>query len=84
MIRTKKGKLYTGITTDVERRFKEHQRIGKSKTERKKGAKYFQSDKPVKIVYIEKLSNRSEATKREIKIKKLNHYNTYIFMGCQI
>lgn len=57
--------LYTGITTDLDRREKQHnwQISG--------GAKYTLSRIPVKIVYFEKLENRSLATKREIEIKKL-------------
>jgi len=55
--------LYTGITTDVIRRFYEH----KSKT-----AAHYTSAHPVrKIVYIEECLNRSLATKRELTIKKL-------------
>ena len=65
IILTKNNKLYTGITTDVERRFEEH----KSGL---KGAKFLKSNPPKKIVYIEKLKDRSIATKREIEIKKLS------------
>jgi putative endonuclease len=55
--------LYTGITTDMERRFTEHQN---------KMAAHYTSAHPVKkIVYIEKCVNRSLATKRELTIKKL-------------
>lgn len=64
IIRTVSGKLYTGITTDINRRLKEH--------ENKKGAKYFRLEKPENIVFLEHHQNRSEATKREIQIKKLN------------
>ncbi|HRH33121.1 MAG TPA: GIY-YIG nuclease family protein [bacterium] len=55
--------LYTGITTDVERRFKEHSEG--------RGGHYTRSHKPKKIVYIEKVKNRSIALKREASIKKL-------------
>ena len=54
---------YTGITTDIDRRFKQH---GDGD-----GAKYFNSRNPVKIVYVENGHNRSSATKREAEIKKL-------------
>lgn len=63
IIQTEKNKLYTGIATDVKRRFKEHQ-TGK-------GAKYFRTDRPVLIVYTERKRNRSTASKREAAIKKL-------------
>lgn len=58
--------LYTWITTDLERRLKEHN------WELKWWAKYTSIRQPVWIVYNEKLENRSLATKREIEIKKLS------------
>ncbi len=64
IIQTKTGKLYTGITTDLNRRFTEHSN--------KKGAKYFRLEKPLGVVFTETCQNRSEATKRELEIKKLN------------
>ena len=54
--------LYCGITTDVERRFKEH-KDGK-------GGAYTRSHKVVKILYVEKAKNRSDALRREAEIKK--------------
>ncbi len=63
IILTEKNRLYTGITTDVERRFQEHS------GEKPRGAKFFRSDKAEKIVYVESCKNRSEATKREMAIK---------------
>ena len=59
------GTYYTGITTDVDRRVLEHNFSFKS-------AKYTRSRRPVKLVYTEKSENRSEASKREYRIKKLN------------
>ena len=64
IIQTNTGKLYTGITTDISRRFSEHKK--------KKGAKYFRLEKPNKVVFIEACKNRSEATKRELELKKFN------------
>ena len=55
--------LYTGITTDVERRIKQH-------TEGK-GAKYTRGKAPLKLVYKKRFKNRSLASKREAAIKKL-------------
>ena len=66
MILTEKNRFYTGIATDVERRFVEHL------CDRSRGAKFFRSDSPVRVVYCEECANRSEASKREAKIKKLN------------
>ncbi len=58
---------YTGITTDIERRIKEHN------GEVKGGAKYTRIRTPVRLMYSEKCSNRSAATKREYEIKQLTH-----------
>lgn len=55
--------LYTGITTDVERRFEEH-RNGT-------GAAYTRAKKAKEIVYTKKCRNRSTAQKREAAIKRL-------------
>jgi putative endonuclease len=57
--------LYTGITTDPSRRFREH-------ASDKKGAKYFHGRKPVEIVYCESGHDRSSASKREAAIKLLD------------
>lgn len=64
VILTGKEKLYTGISTDPERRFVEHL------CDSKKGAKYFRSDSPQKIVYLEEWDTMSEALKREAEFKK--------------
>ena len=64
IIQTKTGKLYTGITTDINRRLSEHKN--------KKGAKYFRIENPQEVIFIETCKNRSEATKREIEIKRFN------------
>jgi putative endonuclease len=53
--------LYTGITTDVERRFKEH-RAGT-------GGHYTRSHIAERMVYREKAATRSDALKREAEIK---------------
>ncbi|MDP3800412.1 MAG: GIY-YIG nuclease family protein [bacterium] len=62
IIKCKDGSLYTGITTDLKRRFEEH-KTGK-------GGSYTRAKKVIKIVYKEKHSNRSSASKREAEIKK--------------
>lgn len=58
----KNGAIYTGITTDVERRFAEHKKGT--------GARYTRIFGAVKIVYAEKATSRSAATKREHEIKQ--------------
>ena len=55
--------LYTGITTDITRRLKEHNT--------KKGAFYTQNKTPVELVYQETLPDRPSALKRERAIKHL-------------
>lgn len=55
--------LYTGITTDLCRRFEQHL-TGR-------GAKYFRGRRPIGIVYREEGHTRSSALKREREIKDL-------------
>lgn len=54
--------IYTGITTNVERRLKEHKEGTASN--------YTRAHKAIKILYVEKHKNRSSASKREAEIKK--------------
>jgi len=65
IIETHSGKLYTGITTDLERRFREH-------AEGRKGARFFRGSPPARILYREKQPDRSQATIRERAIKSLS------------
>ncbi len=58
--------LYTGITTDIERRFDEHLR------QQRGGARYFSGRKPLRVVYREPGHTRSSASRREAEIKKLS------------
>jgi putative endonuclease len=58
------GTYYTGITTDLERRIKEHNHSDK-------GARYTRSRRPVTVRYRETCADKSDALKREIAIKKL-------------
>ena len=64
MLQCSDNSLYTGITTDLKRRVFEHNTSDK-------GAKYTKMRRPVILVYNEKCENRSNALKREYKIKKL-------------
>ncbi|OHA18274.1 MAG: hypothetical protein A2664_02315 [Candidatus Taylorbacteria bacterium RIFCSPHIGHO2_01_FULL_46_22b] len=61
IIRCSDDTLYTGITTDVERRFNEHKNG--------KGGHYTKSRKAVELLYTEKSPDRSSALKREAEIK---------------
>lgn len=65
MIRCKDGSIYTGITTNIERRWSEH--LNKDK----KCAKYTKSHDVLKIEAIWKSETRILASKLEFKIKKL-------------
>jgi putative endonuclease len=53
--------IYTGITTDINRRFKQHQQG--------KGGAYTRSHPPLKIIYQEQCLDKSSALKRELQIK---------------
>ena len=68
IIEAQNGSLYTGITTDIQRRWLEHQSVGAKST---KAAKFFRTSKPKSILYIELAKDRSEASKKEAQIKKL-------------
>ena len=65
ILRCADGSLYTGITTDVQRRVKEHNFSPL-------GAKYTRGRRPVTLVYEELLCSRSLASKKEYVIKRLS------------
>ncbi|MDO4313769.1 MAG: GIY-YIG nuclease family protein [Eubacteriales bacterium] len=64
IVKCRDGSLYTGWTTDVERRIKEHNEG--------RGAKYTNSRRPVELVYYETFETKIEAMKREYAIKQLS------------
>ena len=64
MIKASDGSLYTGVTTDVQRRFSEH-------STPEKGARFFRGRKPLEVVYTETHPDRSSAQRREAAIRKL-------------
>lgn len=59
------GTLYTGITTDLGRRLKEHNSTSL-------GAKYTRTRRPVKLLYSRVFRNRALASREESRIKKLS------------
>ena len=61
--------FYTGVTTDIDRRLRQHN------WELVWWAKYTRVRKPVQVVYTTEFSNRSEATKEEYRIKQLTRKN---------
>ncbi len=66
LIRCSDGSLYTGITTDIDRRFQEHQGKGEA------GAKYLRGRGPLKLAFQIEVENRKLALKLESKIKRLS------------
>lgn len=63
ILRCGDGTLYTGITTDVEKRLEAH-RSGR-------GAKYTRSRGPLELVYREECGTHGDALRRELQVKKL-------------
>ena len=63
ILRCGDGSLYTGITTDVERRLEAH-RQGR-------GAKYTRGRGPLELVFQEECGTHSQALKREAAVKRL-------------
>lgn len=66
IIRCKDNSLYTGITNDVKKRFKDHQ------AQNHKTAKYLRGRAPLKLVYSQEVGTKSQALKAEIVVKKLS------------
>jgi putative endonuclease len=65
MVSCRDRTLYTGITSDPERRVKEHNSAGN-------GARYTRGRRPVNLVYLEYCPSRSAASKRELFIKRMS------------
>lgn len=63
MVRCKNNSLYTGWTTDLERRINEHNKGT--------GSKYTRANRPVELVYFEEINDKVTASKREYAIKQL-------------
>ena len=73
ILRCKDNTLYTGITTDVEKRLEAH-RTGN-------GAKYTRGRAPLQLVYREVCENHSHALKRELEVKKLTRIQKEKLIG---
>lgn len=63
MLRCADGSLYTGITTDIERRLSEHNSG--------KGSRYTRARLPVELVFIEPAATESKAKAREAELKSM-------------
>jgi len=59
------GSLYTGVTTDPERRLHEHNHSAR-------GARYTRARRPLSLAYREPAENRARACRREWEIKQLS------------
>lgn len=67
--------MYTGITTDCDRRLREHNESPSL------GAKYTRTRRPVSMVWRENVANRSLAAKREYAIKQLSRAKKLALFG---
>ena len=77
IVRCADNSLYTGITTDLERRLFEHNNA-------KNGAKYTRPRRPVTLVYQEMAVSRSQASKREREIKNLTQQQKLLLIADHI
>lgn len=68
--------LYTGCTTDIARRFRQHATGS--------GAKYFRGRQPLQVVYLENGHSRSSAATRETLIKNLKRVDKEMLVGKQL
>ena len=66
MVRCADASLYTGVTTDLQRRVAEHNAA-------RGGARYTRQRQPVALVYSEPADSRQQACIREYRIKQLSH-----------
>lgn len=70
VILTDRDALYTGITTDIDRRFKQHLDMFNG-VSGSRGAKFFRVHKPLRVHYHKRFADRSEASKYEYHLKQL-------------
>jgi len=74
MVRCAKGQLYTGISTDVARRFAEH--------EAGKGAKFLRGKGPLALQFEQRIGSHSEALKAELVMKKKSKAAKEALLSC--
>lgn len=67
------GSLYTGITTNLDRRLREHQEG--------KGGHYTRAHGATRMIHTEEHPNRSEASKREAEVKALSRMEKLALAG---
>lgn len=66
LVRCRRGTLYTGITTDVQRRFAEHQAGGA------RAARYLRGKGPLQLVYTMSAGSKAQAAVLEYRVKRLS------------
>lgn len=74
IIQASDGSLYTGITTDIGRRWQQHL-TGKG------GARYFRARDPKRLMYLQGGYSRQSASRREAEIKKLTRRQKQFLMA---
>lgn len=76
IVQTESGKLYTGITLDLERRLEEHRRGPR-------GAKFFRTSGPKRVVFEERHPERPQALRREHEIKAMTRSQKLALIGAR-
>ncbi len=71
MIEAEDGSLYTGVTTDIARRFHEHAGMSGGGG-RRRGARFFNGRRARGVVFLEWHGERGSALRREAAIKRLD------------
>lgn len=74
MLRCADGSLYTGVTTDLNRRVREHNQCNQ------KGAKYTRCRRPLTLVHSEQGLSKQQAYQREYAIKKMTKANKELLL----
>lgn len=72
------GTLYTGITTNCDRRLNEHNKCNK------RGAKYTRVRRPVSLLWFEEHQGRAQASRKEAAIKKLSREQKLRLVGDEV
>lgn len=67
MVKCANGAFYTGITNDLDRRLRQHN------GDIPGGAKYTNANRPVVLVFSQKVSSKSQALTKEYELKQLSH-----------
>ncbi len=65
LLRCADGSFYTGITTDLARRLREHNHSPR-------GARYTRARRPVSLAYAEPCADRAAACRREHQLRRLS------------